>query len=71
MGRDPGRIPTLLAAIGECWVMHPDMRLPQLLSSLSGARDPFYVDDDELLRLAREWLARGGPPGEEAGGPAG
>ena len=55
--RDPERIDAILAAIGEVWHRHPDMRLGQLLVNLL---DPewnklFNVEDDVLAERLREF----------------
>lgn len=50
--RNPHRIDGTLAAIGEVWKRHPDMRLGQLLWALANG-DPFYTEDDALIESKR------------------
>lgn len=45
--RNPERIDKVLAAIGEVWHKHPDLRLGQLIMNVYG--DPYYVEDNELI----------------------
>ena len=47
--RDPTRIPALLHALEKAWVKHPDLRLGQLIVNVADQRDPFYMEDGELL----------------------
>ena len=49
MPRDPDRIPLVLAALERYWTKHPDLRLGQIVSNVSGKYDPFYLDDTDLL----------------------
>ena len=66
--RDPNRIPEVLAALGEYWQKHPDLRLGQIVSNAtywgddSGAfhLDPFYLEDDRLLAALKEALGGDG-----------
>lgn len=59
--RDPARIDQILAAIGEVWHAHPDMRLGQVLVNLL---DPewnklFTIEDDVLAARLREFNETG------------
>lgn len=47
--RDPKRIPVIMAELQRLWEMVPDMRLGQLIVAANGNRDPFAVEDKELL----------------------
>jgi len=49
MVRNPDRIDIVLEELGKIWRKVPDLRLGQLLWGLVG-RDPFYVEDYDLLR---------------------
>ena len=49
MPRDPDRIPLVLAALERYWTKHPDLRLGQIVSNVSGKYDPFYLEDANLL----------------------
>jgi uncharacterized protein YihD (DUF1040 family) len=54
--RDPRRISHLLDALKEAWEKHPDLRLGQLIVSVTPCdfgNDPFYVEDDDMLIALR------------------
>ena len=58
--RNPARIPEVLRMIQALWIVLPDLRLGQLIEKIAreaAARDlsrtgadPFYLEDDDLLR---------------------
>lgn len=54
------RIDTVLEKLKEYWNENPDLRLCQIISNLSyeisGNNDPFYVEDDLLLKVLEEKL---------------
>ena len=56
-GRNPDRIPELLAELQARWQLNPDLRLMQLLVGLINPKDPcpglFYLEDRALLELLR------------------
>jgi len=52
--RNPDRIDSVLAAIKHAWVLQPDLRLGQLIVNMAGG-DPFYTEDDELLKRLYSW----------------
>jgi hypothetical protein len=57
--RDPKRIPEMLELLGAVWKRYPDWRLGQLIVNHlpSDVRDPFFVEDDELLvNLKQTWM---------------
>lgn len=67
--RNPARIEEMLRELGETWNRHPDLRLGQLLYSISrtGADvgDIFYIEDDILLDKVREFNNKtGSDPGD-------
>lgn len=47
--RNPARISEVLHYIENEWREHPDMRLGQLISVLSGRQDVFGVEDTKLV----------------------
>lgn len=54
--RDPTRIHEVLEVIREIWIKKPDLRLLQLLTNtLPSDRDPFYVEDDILVKLLEDF----------------
>ena len=48
--RDPKRIKKVLKRIEEFWNKVPDWRLGQLIVNLNDNNDPYYVEEDMLLR---------------------
>jgi len=55
MTRDPQRIPTVLEAVREFWERKPDLRLAQVIwLTARVGQDPFYVEDDQLIRVLKE-----------------
>lgn len=51
--RNPDRIPKILAEICQIWQRQPDMRLGQLIVAANKNRDPFYIEDEELVRAMK------------------
>lgn len=53
--RDINRINKILEEVGKIWKKHPDLRLGQLL--LNVARDPvlYYLEDDEIVEILKEF----------------
>lgn len=66
--RDPKRIDEVLALVGMVWKANPDLRLGQLLLSLTPTdKDLFVLDDDVLrtsLQVVANYLAQGKTLGE-------
>jgi hypothetical protein len=56
--RDANRISGVLAAVEALWRANPDQRLGQLIFNIAG-RDPFFIEDDELVRRAALHLEEG------------
>ena len=63
--RDANRIPKVLAELHKIWAQFPDLRLGQLIDNAtaiaadSGVNlDLFYVEDEKLLDLLREFEKR-------------
>lgn len=55
--RDPNRIPEILKELEILWKRYPDWRLGQLIVNLNReltlGDDPFYLEDDELLKMIK------------------
>ena len=55
--RDPNRIPETLKELEILWKRYPDWRLGQLIANLNRELtlrdDPFYLEDDELLKIIK------------------
>lgn len=51
-GRDPKRIPKVLAALGELWAANPDLRLGQIMGN---AAITYYTEDDQACRELQRW----------------
>jgi hypothetical protein len=52
--RDPNRIIPVLNALAQFWIKHPGMRLGQIICSADPYGDPFYVEDDVLMKRIKE-----------------
>lgn len=52
MSTDPKRIPQVLAALGELWLEHPNLRLGQIMGN---AAITFYTEDDRALTEITKW----------------
>jgi len=50
------RIEPLLEQLKTLWLKQPDLRLCQLLHSLTKQNDIFYVEDKGILKLIKEKL---------------
>lgn len=59
--RDPDRIPKVLREIEKLWKKHPDWRLGQLIYNIPG-RDPFHIEDYDLVALGFEKFGGGDAP---------
>ena len=56
--RDPNRIPKTLKAVEKLWKGNPDWRLGQLIVNIArsaGYGDPFFIEDDRLVKEIRRW----------------
>lgn len=51
-GRDPKRIPEVLALLGEMWMENPDLRLGQIMGNASIT---FYTEDDQAAVALTQW----------------
>lgn len=51
---DPERRRELLDAFEAYWIAHPNWRFCQLVFGITRG-DPFYVEDDVVLRKLKEW----------------
>lgn len=57
--RDPNRIHNLLNLLKTGWAKVPDLRLGQIFENIkrySGKQDLFYVEDDELEQLIKDYF---------------
>ena len=62
--RDPDRIDKFLHGLSECWKKVHDWRFGQLMVNVLGnmqatGRDPFFPEDDEMLKFFREYFGVG------------
>ncbi len=53
--RDPNRIDEILNTVKTVWNQYPDMRFGQLVVNVLGV-DPFYVEDDVILKAFQNWI---------------
>lgn len=69
--RDPNRIPAVIAALQAAWYQNPDLRLCQLIVNAASmahpagmpGNDPFYVEDDRMLRALKQYPSSTPAPG--------
>lgn len=58
--RDISRIEIILDKLKIYWLENPDLRLGQIISNLGcqirGDNDPFYIEDDLMLKAIEEEL---------------
>lgn len=62
--RDPNRIDRFCDELKAIWHQVPDWRFAQLISNISNAWnvtkpnacDTFYVEDEEFIKFAREYI---------------
>lgn len=47
--RDKDRIDKILLLLFKYWNNHPDLRLGQIIMTLSHNKDPFYIEDETIL----------------------
>ena len=59
--RNPHRIPLVLRELQRLWEKHPDWRLGQLIFNIP-RRDPFHIEDDDLIKLGFEKFGGGAEP---------
>lgn len=52
--RDPNRIPEVLSVLSRVWYKQPDLRLCQLIMNATEQRDPYYTEDEDLLKKLKE-----------------
>ena len=49
--RDPKRISKVLEVLQQLWEQYPDFRFGQLLVNLPFESDPFFMEDDEMIKF--------------------
>ncbi len=59
--RNPNRIAFVLRELERLWKKHPDWRLGQLIFNIPG-RDPFYIEDYDLIKLGFTKFGEGDEP---------
>jgi hypothetical protein len=63
--RDPARIRDICVELMRLWSGWPDLRLGQIVSNAANAyssgkhADPFYIEDEELMKYIRVMLSSG------------
>lgn len=58
--RDPSRIHVALEKIRQYWILHPELRLGQILSSLASdvSMDTFYLEEWQLIEVIEDRLRK-------------
>ena len=59
--RNPERIEKVMRELTKLWKKHPDWRLGQLIFNIPG-RDPFFIEDCDLITLGYEKFGNGDKP---------
>jgi len=59
--RNPNRILFVLRELERLWKKYPDWRLGQLIFNIPG-RDPFHIEDYDLIELGFKKLGGGDEP---------
>lgn len=54
--RNPKRIRPLCDRLAEAWEKLPDLRLGQLIVDSIGGKDPFYIEDEDLIRMLERFV---------------
>lgn len=54
--RNPERIRPLCDRLAEAWEKLPDLRLGQLLVDSLNGKDPFYTEDEDLIRMIERFV---------------
>ena len=54
--RNPERIRPLCERLADAWKKLPDLRLGQLLVDSLGGKDPFYIEDEDLIRMLERFV---------------
>lgn len=57
--RDPNRIDEFCEVLAKAWHKVPDWRFGQLVVNLPYPMDPFFIEDDKMLDLIREYFDLG------------
>ena len=53
--RDPGRIDEIMEHLTKTWKEYPQLRLMQLLYSINGLGDTFYLEDDIFFEKLKDF----------------
>lgn len=56
--RKAERLDDLYASLKEAHKIFPQLRFGQFLFNVLGDRDPFYIEDDELVKLCHDYTER-------------
>lgn len=56
--RKAERLDDLYASLKEAHKIFPQLRFGQFLSNVLGDRDPFYIEDGELVKLCHDYAER-------------
>lgn len=56
--RDPNRIYPFLNKLAELWLLKPDYRFWQLLSSIPLSGDPFFLEEPETEQILDKEIKR-------------
>lgn len=54
--RDPKRINDFCERLAKAWHRVPDWRFGQLMSNIPVKKDPFFIEDDEMIEIIENYL---------------
>lgn len=54
--RDHLYIEEFCAELARLWHKHPDLRFGQMFSNVCSTFDPFYIEDDKMLKMFKRYF---------------
>lgn len=60
--RDPARIDKVLSMLKSYWKSNPDLRFVQMVMSIVGDGDYFYLEDEEFIKFLHDAMYRHSAP---------
>lgn len=56
--RDPARIDKILSMLKTYWKSNPDLRFVQMVISIIGDGDCFYLEDEDFIKFLHDAMRR-------------
>lgn len=57
--RDINRIDPFLEKLGKLWKKVPDWRFGQIIENVLGGTDPFFIEDEEMIKKFENYFKEG------------